>query len=36
MYEKFNELNSSLHSQYHYGTGCILSGIKIKFVSKTR
>jgi hypothetical protein len=35
-YEQFSELSSSLHSRYHYGTGCILSGIKVKLVAKNR
>jgi hypothetical protein len=36
LYEQFNELSSSLHSRYGYGTGCILSGFKVKCVGKKK
>jgi hypothetical protein len=33
-YEQFSELSSNLQSRYHYDTGCILSGVKVKFAGK--
>jgi hypothetical protein len=36
LYEQFSELSASLHSRYGYGTGCILSGVRVKFIGKNR
>jgi hypothetical protein len=35
-YEVFSEISSSMLSRYRYGTGFILSDVKVTFLSKNR